>query len=144
MIKKILPYVLVPLAAIAIFVGGLWTGVMFFSQIKSTSLLQDYMLRSVDDTIFLNYLDEGKIEQARQMLLLEQDNAIITIHGLMGFANKQEYITGCNILKRIARYRKENPSLYANYNYNVSGKDMEGIKKDIAKILDKCESVSCN
>ncbi len=140
MIKKIVLYLLSLLIAIGIFIFGFILGAKFTTLIKSTTILQDKFIESTQTMSVLNYLDNGEIEKARQFLLLYQDSTILAINSLGENADKQTYETACNILNKIAKYRKEHHERYTAYTYSLEDKRSLDIREEVAKILDKWES----
>ena len=146
MIKKLLPYLATILVAIGIFVSGLYSGLHIFDSIKSTTLLQDEMVKSTELMSLIFYYENHDAESARQYLLLQQDATILSLDGLMPYADDKSYKTGCSILKGIAKHRKEHPTLYASYKYNqgIEDKSSSTIRHKINEILSKWGSAeSC-
>jgi hypothetical protein len=88
----------------------------------------------------LNYLDEGKEEQARQFLIINLDAAILTINALAAHADKPTHETACNILAGIAKHRIDNPAKYSAYTYPLENQQSRDIRKEVARILHKWES----
>ncbi len=140
MLKKLLPYFVAIAVSISLFIGGFYFGVHTFASMKSTSMLQDHFINSTQAMSALNYLDEGKNEQARQFLLLNLDASILGINALAEQADKQSYETACNILAGIAKHRKDNPTKYSSYTYSLENQQSPDIRKEVARILDKSES----
>ncbi len=144
MLKKLLPYLIAVFVAIGIYIGGFYSGVHFFGLMKSTTLLQDEFIKSTESLLLLDYYEQKDTEKARQYLLLQIDTAILGINGLLEYADDNSYRTGCNILKRIAKQRKDHSELYASYTYEIEDKNSVTIRKEISKILNKWNSVdSC-
>ncbi len=139
MLKKLLPYFAAIVIAIGIFVGGFYFGVHMFASMKSTTMLQDYFIQSTQITSALNYLDEGKEEQARQFMLLNLDATILGINALAEHADKQSYDTACNILAGIAKHRKDNPAKYSVYTYSLENQQSPDIRKEVTRILHNWE-----
>src|SRR6266567_4752812 len=119
MIKKLLPYLVGIIIAIGIFIGGFYFGIYTVASMKSSSMLEDNLIQSTQTMSVLNYLDEGKVDLARQYLLLNLDSTIISINSIANYADKKSYETACNILKVIARHRKDNAAKYSEYTYPV-------------------------
>ncbi len=140
MLKKIFPYVVSVLMSVAIFIGGFYCGIYTFTSLKRTTMLQDNFIQSTQAIGILNYLDEGKQEQARQLLLLNLDATILGINALAEYADKQSYETACNILSGIAKHRKDNPARYAEYTYLLENQQSQDIRKEVTLILHKWES----
>jgi len=140
MINKVVLYLLSLLMAISIFIFGFILGIKFTTLIKGTNMLQDKFIESTQTMSILNYLDKWEVEKARQFLLLHQDSTILAINSLAEHADKKTYETACNILNKIAKYRKENLERYTVYTYPVEDKRSVDIRKEVAKILDKWES----
>ncbi len=135
MFKKLLPYFFAVVASLAIFIGGFYFGIRMFTAMKSTTMLQDNFIESTQIMSALNYLDEGKEEQARQFLILHLDGAILSINALAENADKQTHETACNILAGIAKYRKDNPAKYSAYTYPLENQQSPDIRKEVAHIL---------
>ncbi len=140
MLKKLLPYLIAIAIAIGIFVGGFYFGVQTFASMKRTTMLQDHFLQSTQIISALNYLDEGKEEQARQFLLLNLDASILSINALAEHADKQSSETACNILTGIAKHRKDNPAKYSAYTYSLENQQSPDIRKQVARVLLNWES----
>lgn len=140
MLKKLLPYLVTVVVAVGIFIGGFYFGVHTFASMKSTTMLQDHFINSTQSMSALNYLEEGKNEQARQFLLLNLDASILGISALAEHADKQSYETACNILTGIAKHRKDNPAKYSAYTYSLENQQSPDIRKEVARILSKWES----
>ena len=140
MVRKYLPYLAAIILAIAIYVGGAYTGISLFGKIKSTTYLQDEFIKSSELTSLLVSLDKHDTEQARQYLLLQQDASILTINDLLEYSDDASYKTGCNILKRIAKHRKDHPELYSTYKYGIDDKNTTIIRNKISEILIKWDS----
>jgi len=140
MLKKLLPYLVAVAVAIGIFLGGFYFGVHTFASMKGTTMLQDNFIQSTQIMSALNYLDEGKDEQARQYLLLNLDATILGINGLAEHADKQSYQTACNILTGIAKHRKDNPAKYSAYTYSLENQQSPDIRKEVALVLHNWES----
>jgi len=85
-------------------------------------------------------LDKGEAEKARQYLIFNQDEAILGINGIAPFADKQAYETACNVMRRIAKHRKENPSKYAEYADVAEGNKWHDSRIEVARILKSWES----
>ena len=133
MLKKLLPYI-----------AGFYSGIYIFTLMKSTTLLQDEFIKSTELLSLLNYYERKDAEKARQYLLLQGDASVLGINNLLEYADDNSYRTGCNILKRIAKQRKERPDLYASYTYEIEDKNSAAIRKEIVKILSKWDAVeSC-
>ncbi len=144
MLKKLLPYLAASIIAIGIYVGGFYSGIHIFALMKNTTLLQDEFIKSTELLSLLNYYEKKEPEKARQYLLLQVDSAVLGINNLLEYADDNSYRTGCNILKRIAKQRKDRPDLYASYTYEIEDKNSGAIRKEIVKILSKWDSVeSC-
>ncbi len=145
MIKKSLPYLAAIILAIAIYVGGAYSGISYFGKIKSTTYLQDEFIKSAELTSLLVSLDKHDHEKARQYLLLQQDASILSINDLLEYSDDASYKTGCDILKRIAKHRKDHPELYSTYTYGIDDKNTMIIHKKISEILIKWDSAeSCD
>jgi hypothetical protein len=142
--KKILPYVLSVALAIIIFFAGVYAGMHCFAAIKSTTMLQDIFLSSVEINVTLEHLDKGETEKARQFLLLKQDGIILGFDNLSKYADASSYRTGCKIIKMIEQNRKNNPSLYASYSYGDNIEKVDVIKKEVAHVLEKWSTASCD
>lgn len=140
MIKKLLPYLVTIAVAIGLFIGGFYFGVHTFASMKSTTMLQDHFINSTQAMSALNYLDEGKGEQARQTLLLNLDALILAINALAEHADKQSYETACNILVGIAKHRKDNPAKYSSYTYSLENQQSPDIRKEVGRVLQNWES----
>lgn len=144
MLKKLLPYLAAIIIAIGSYIGGFYSGIHIFSLMKSTTLLQDEFIKSSELLSLLSYYEKKDTEKARQYLLLQVDASVLGINNLLEYADDNSYRTGCNILKRIAKQRKDRPDLYASYTYEIEDKNSAEIRKEIAKILSKWEAVeSC-
>jgi hypothetical protein len=144
MLKKLLPYLAAIIIAIGIYIGGFYSGIHIFGLMKSTTLLQDEFIKSTELMSLLNYYEKKDTEKARQYLLLQIDTAVLGIDNLSEYADDNSYRTGCNILKRIAKQRKDRPDLYASYIYEIEDNNSAAIRKEIAKILNKWDSIeSC-
>lgn len=136
MFKKLLPYLGTTLLAVLIYVLGFYTGNRFFSR----TTLHEKFIGSIETIIVLNHLDKGEAEKARQYLIFNQDEAILSMNSLAQCADKQTYETACNIMRRIAKHRKENPSKYAEYAYVPEGNKWQDSRIEVAKILQSWES----
>lgn len=140
MLKKLLPYFVAIAVSIGLFIGGFYFGVQTFASMKSTTMLQDHFINSTQAMSALNYLDEGKGEQARQTLLLNLDASILAINALAEHADKQSYETACNILTGIAKHRKDNPAKYSAYTYSLENQQSPDIRKEVGRVLLNWES----
>lgn len=140
MFKKLLPYLVAIAMAIGIFVGGFYVGIYTFTSLKRSTLLQDNFIQSTQIISAVNYLDEGKEEQARQFLLLNLDASILNINALAQNADKQSYETACNILTGIAKHRKDNNVKYSSYTYSLENQQSPDIRKEVGKVLLNWES----
>ena len=140
MIKRIFPYILAIIVAIGVFIGGFEYGVHIFASMKSTTMLQDYFIQSTQSMSLLYDLENGKIDNARQALLLNIDSAVLTINGLAPYSDEQSYKTACNIMRGIAKHRRDNPSKYSSYSYPIEDKNSAAIRREISQILNKWES----
>jgi len=144
MLKKLLPYLAAIIIAIGSYIGGFYSGIHIFALMKNTTLLQDEFIKSTELLSLLNYYEKKDTEKARQYLLLRIDSAILGINNLSEYADDNSYRTGCNILKRIAKQRKDRPDLYASYTYEIEDKNSAAIRKEIVSILNKWDKVeSC-
>jgi hypothetical protein len=140
MLKKLLPYLAAIVVTIGVFITGFYYGTYVFISMKSTTMLQDNFIHATQNIGALNYLDEGKAEQARQFMLLNLDASILGMNALAEHADKQSYETACNILTGIARHRKVNSAKYSAYTYSLENQQSPDIRKEVARILQNWES----
>ncbi len=137
MLKKIFPYFAVIFISICIFICGFCFGIRVYDSMMSKSMLEDNIHRVIPNMHLLNYLDEGKEENARQYLVNDVNASIISINELIKYGDEQSYKTACKILYTIAKHRKEHPDKYAT----TFDKDITvNVNKDVAKILNNWES----
>ena len=134
MIKKIIPYLIVVIASIAIFIAGAYLGIYFFSKLISNNLFHDAFNQSIQTNHTLQILDKGDVDRAREMLKLDLDVAIIQMDFMYEYADLESQITTCKILKNIALHREEFDEKYTA---------ITTLDKDTQKILSKWKEKDC-
>jgi hypothetical protein len=113
LLRIIAPYLFVAIAAIAVFVAGAYSGFRFASDvIYAPELGQDVVASLADRTRALSLLDSNDPEGAHASLVLAQDGDLLLLDGLSPYLRKETAVATCNLFRRIAKLRADNPARY--------------------------------
>jgi len=138
--NKVLLGLFLVIIVIGVFVGGFYFGIHTVASMKNTSILQDNFMQSTQIVRTLEYLDDGKVELARQIMLLNLDTTILSMDSIAKYSDNKSYETACNILKSIAKYRKNNQVKYSNYIYPLENQQSFEVRQEVSRVLHKWES----
>lgn len=112
-LRRALPFVLVVIAAIAIFFAGAYSSAYFTGRVLTPRLgLQDVAELATDSTL-LRSLDAGSVEEARALLILREDSHLMTVDMLAPYLPDDLAKSTCRIMQKIAKQRADNAAKYA-------------------------------
>jgi hypothetical protein len=112
-LKSALPYATAVIAAIAIFFAGAYSSSYFTSRVLTPRLgLQDVSELAMDSTL-LHELDSGNVEDARSLLIMQEDTHLMTVDMLAPYFPDDLAKSTCHIMQKIAKQRADNAAKYA-------------------------------
>jgi hypothetical protein len=113
LLKLILPYALAVLGAIAIFFAGAYSSAYFGERVLTPRMgLQDVAELATDHAL-LTSLDAGKVEDARALLILQEDGHLMSVDMLAAYYPDDLAKGACRIMQKVAKQRAENAAKYA-------------------------------
>ncbi len=110
--KRFLFILGIVVVATAIFIGGILLGTQldFLNTIVFSSALADDISRGSERLVVIDYLDEGKVDDAKSFLNLQLNVTIVGMRAILpSVPEGQSKTTALNFLARIARHRKKYP-----------------------------------
>jgi hypothetical protein len=113
LLKLILPYAIGVLGTIAIFVAGAYSSAWFAGKVLAPRLgLEDVSQLSVDH-VLLTSLDAGRVDEARSLLILEEDGKVMSLDMLAPYLPDDLAKSTCRIMQKIAQQRAGNAAKYS-------------------------------
>jgi len=113
LLKVMIPYAVAVLAALAIFVAGAFLTGWFTGRVLNPRFaLQDTAKLAVDRAL-LQSLDAGKVDEARSLLILQEDGHIMFLDMMAPYLPEDQAKSICRIMQKIAKHRSENTAKYS-------------------------------
>jgi hypothetical protein len=112
-LKIALPYVGAVLGAIAIFAAGAYSGAWFTGRVLTAPLGQRDLAQLADRHALLHSLDAGHVEDARTLLILEEDGDLMSLDMLSPYLSDDLAKSTCRIMQVVAKRRADNAAMYA-------------------------------
>ena len=111
-LKRALPYALAVIAALAIFFAGAYSSAYFTDRVLTPRFgLQDVAELATDSTL-LNALDSGKVEDARALLIMQEDGHLMSVDMLASYLPDDLAKSACRIMQKVAKRRADNAAKY--------------------------------
>jgi hypothetical protein len=112
-LKRVIPYAIAVIAAIAIFFAGAYSSSYFTNRVLTPRLgLQDVAELATDSTL-LRELDSGNVENARALLVLQEDTHLMSVNMLAPYFPDDLAKSACHIMQKVAKHRADNAGKYA-------------------------------
>ena len=127
------------LSVLAAFAIGLWVASYSFGMFVSTNYLSRELVEAIQTQHYLEFLDNGVPEKARQSLNLRMDGHILTVASLSEYTgSEKDRETANKFLRRVAEHRKKHKPTYPD---GISSGEMREVEAMIAEILKSRESI---
>lgn len=113
MLKRMVPYAIAVLTALAIFVAGAYLAAWFTGRLLTPQFgLQDTSDLATE-SVLLETLDAGKVDEARSLLILQEDGHIMSLDMIAPYLPDDRTKAVCRIMQKIAKHRAENATKYS-------------------------------
>ena len=112
-LKSALPFALAAIAAIAIFFAGAYSSAYFTGRVLPPRWgLQDVAELATYHAL-LHSLDAGNVEDARALLILQEDGHLMSVDMLVPYLPDDLAKSTCRIMQKVAQQRADNAGKYA-------------------------------
>jgi len=122
MLKMMIPYVVAVLGAVAIFAAGAYAATWFTGRVLTPSFGLKEVAELATDHTLLHSLDAGKVDEARSLLIMQEDTHLISLDMLAPYLPDELAKSTCRIMQKVAKHRADNA---ANYSATESATDPE-------------------
>ena len=122
LLKIMIPYVVAVLGAVVIFAAGAYAATWFTGRVLTPRFgLQEVAELAADHTL-LHSLDAGKVDEARSLLIMQEDTHLMSLDMLAPYLPDELAKSTCRIMQKVAKHRADNA---ANYSAMESATDPE-------------------
>ncbi len=134
--KKILIYIIVISGSLLIFGTGFYLGGSYCNSFSNDSLIKNQFQKYLDSFVLLNLLEDEELEKARELLLTEQDIAILLVDNIANPRNKESYELANTYMRLVYKHRKSNKQKYIAY-INTNEPKKRDLRQQAQGILEK-------
>lgn len=133
LLKIMIPYAVAVLAAVAIFAAGAYTAVWFTGRVLTPQFGLKEVAELATNHALLHSLDAGNADEARSLLIMEEDGHLISLDMLAPYLPDDLTKSACRIMQKVAKQRADNA---AKYSATESASD-PGVRQMVAAALAK-------
>jgi hypothetical protein len=112
-LKSALPYALAVIAAIPVFFAGAYSADYFTGKVLAPRFGSQNVAELATTYALLHSLDAGNVEEARSLLILQEDGNLMSIDMLAPYFPDDLAKSACRIMQKVAKQRTENAAKYA-------------------------------
>jgi hypothetical protein len=113
LLKIMIPYVVAALGAVAIFVSGAYAGMWFMGRGIAPRFGMQELSGLATDYALLQSLDAGNVDQARAVLMSQEDLRLMTLDMLAPALSDDLAKSTCQIMQKVAKQRADNAAKYS-------------------------------
>jgi len=134
--KKILNYIIVISGSLLIFGTGFYLGGSYCNSFSNDSLIKNQFQKYLDSFVLLSLLEDKELEKAKELLLTEQDVAILLVDNIANPRNKESYELANTYMRLVYKHRKSNKQKYIAY-INTNESKKRDLRQQAQGILEK-------
>jgi hypothetical protein len=113
LLKVLLPYVAGAVGALVIFAAGVYSSFYLTGMLVSPRFGVQQVAEMAQDHNLLQSLDAGRVDEARSLLITNEDIQIMSLDMLAPYLPDDLAKTTCRIMQKVAQERANNAAKYA-------------------------------
>lgn len=136
MYKKMVNYIIIIVASLLLLGFGFYLGGKYSASFANDSLLKDEFHNYIGKVLLIKFLDGNELEKAREVLLAEQDVAILTVDSIATSQDTTSYDLAKKYMMLVYNHRQLNAQKYLDY-VNKQDSKKNSLRQEAQAVLEK-------
>ena len=113
LLKIMIPYVVAVLGAVGIFAAGAYAAIWYTGKVLTPRWGAQELSEFITEHSLLRSLDAGNVDEARNLLILEENGHLISLDMLSPYLADDLAKTTCRVMQKVAKQRADNAAKYS-------------------------------